>query len=473
MIKKLFGHTAIYGLAPQVPKIAQFFVLPIITQDLTELDFGIAGLLTAYTAAISVLSFLGLRIILVNTYYKSPFHFKWAWRQIYGFLTIWNFFYAFLLSLLIYIIIPEAASENKWLIILINVGPLVVFGPVSTIGTTYYQLKQDPIQVGLRTAVFGILSVLLNLYFISYLKLGYMGWFWSTFISSILSNASYYYPINFKVKITPILNFKWRSIKKYLKVSLPTVPHYYSGYLLNSSDKMVMDIVGVNTNDIGKYSAAYTVGNMIQQIGTAAGLAVGPLMMQAYKKGADLEARNLVFLLQISFLTLTFLMSIWLKEIFSFLIRNDTLSQMYGLGIIIIMGYNYRPMYLGSNNKLFYLEKTNVIWKVTFMAGLINVISNFILIPILGFRIAAYTTFASLMFMGYIGYYLKVFKQINEVNYYPLRWLILTCLLSIIAYYTVELNLVYKFLISLLGFGVFVIAVINFRKKANGVKRKN
>lgn len=473
MIKKLFSHTAIYGLAPQVPKIAQFFVLPIITQDLTELDFGIAGLLTAYTAAISVLSFLGLRVILVNSFYKSPIHFKWAWRQIYGFLTIWNFFYAFLLSVLIYIVIPEAASENKWLIIFINVGPLVIFGPVSTIGTTYYQLKQEPVQIGLRTAVFGILSVLLNLYFISHLKLGYMGWFWSTFISTILSNASYYFPINFKVKLFPIFNFKWRSIRKYLKVSLPTVPHYYSGYLLNSSDKMVMDVVGVNTNDIGKYSAAYTVGNMIQQIGTAAGLAVGPLMMQAYKKGNDLEARNLVFLLQIGFLSFTFLMSIWLKEIFSFLIRNDTLSQMYGLGIIIIMGYNYRPMYLGSNNKLFYLEKTNVIWKVTFIAGLINVILNLILIPILGFEIAAYTTFASLMFMGYIGYYLKVFKQINEVNYYPIRWLILTCVLSIIGYYTVELNLIYKILITSMVLCISFLVLAKFRLRINGVKKKN
>ncbi|SDC84465.1 Membrane protein involved in the export of O-antigen and teichoic acid [Algoriphagus faecimaris] len=465
MIKKLFSHTAIYGLAPQVPKIAQFFVLPIITQDLTELDFGVAGLLTAYTAAISVLSFLGLRIILVNSYYKSPSQFKWAWRQIYGFLTFWNFFYAFILSLLIYLVIPEVAEVNRWWIILINVAPLVLFGPVATIGSTYFQLKQQPIQIATRTAIFGIVSVLLNLFFISYLKLGYMGWFWSTFISTVLSNASYYYPVNFQLNLTPIFNFKWRSIRRFLKVSLPTVPHYYSGYLLNSSDKMVMDLVGVSTNNVGKYSAAYTIGNMIQQLGNAAGLAVGPMMMKAYKKGKDLEARNLVFLLQIGFLVLTFLISIWSKEVFSFLIRNETLSQMYGLGIIIIMGYNYRPMYLGANNKLFYLEKTHVIWKVTFIAGLINVVSNIILIPFFGFEIAAYTTFVSLLFMGYAGYFIPSVKKLNYVNYHPIKWLVLTLLLTILAYYLVEVDEEIKLIVSIIALLMAMRLGFLFKKK--------
>src|SRR5690606_22406584 len=114
-----------------------------------------------------------------------------------------------------------------------------------------------------------------------------------------------------------------------------------------------------------------------------------------------------------------------------FLIRNEVLSQMYPLGIVIIMGYNYRPMYFGANTKLMFAEKTNVLWKVTFVAGLINVMLNFLLIPYFGFEAAAFTTFVSLMFMGYIGFYLKIFKDINAANFYPLAWLTATVILSI------------------------------------------
>ena len=463
MSKKLFSHTAIYGLAPQVSKIAQFFVLPIITKDLSEIDFGVAGIMTAYTSSISVLAILGLRIVLVNSFFKSPSQFKWAWRQLYGFLILWNFIYASLLGTLIYFIVPSEAAENRLLIMILNVAPLVIFGPVGNIGSTFYQLKQKPFQIGVRTAIFGVLGVILNLYFISDLKLGYMGWFWSSFITVILTNLSYWYAVNISLRLKPIFNFKWRLIKNSLKVSLPTVPHYYSGYLLNSSDKMVMDLVDIQTNDIGKYNAAYTVGNIVQQLGVAAGLAIGPILTQEFKKKNDLAARNYVFLLQGFFLIFTFVLSIWLKEIFHFLIKNENLSQMYSLGIIIVMSYNYRPMYFGSNAKLMFEEKTNIIWKVTFVAGLINVVLNLILLPIYGFEVSAYTTFISLIFMGYAGYYLPVFKKINRINFYPLRWLSLTCLLSFMAYFMVELNFGYKILITLLGLGIFFIVLQKFR----------
>ena len=465
MFKKLFSHTVIYGFAPQIPKLAQFFILPIITKDLTEIDFGVAGILTAYTSSIAVLAFLGLRVILVNTFYKSPNHFKWAWRQIYGFLTLWNFVYALLLGFLVYWIVPEEAHENRWLIMLINVAPLILFGPVGIIGTTYYQLKQKPLKIGLRTAFFGILTVLLNLYFISFLKLGYMGWFWSNLIATVLSNASYYYPINFKFGLKPILNFKWRLIKKSLKVSLPTVPHYYSSYLLNSSDKMVMDVLGVGVDKIGKYNAAYTVGNIFQQIGIAAGYAISPMMMQKFKEGKDVVARNLIFGLQFAFFVMTFLVSIWLKELFSFLLRSPGLAEMYSLGIVIVMGYNYRPMYMGSINKMFFVEKTNIVWKVTFVAGIMNVILNSIFIPIYGFEVAAYTTFISLLFMGYIGFYIPSIKSENPTNYHPIKWLILTCCLTIAAYFIVEFSIQQKLLITAFLIFVTILSGIQFKKK--------
>lgn len=465
MFKKLFSHTVIYGFAPQIPKVAQLFILPVITRDLTEVDFGVAGILTAYTSSIAVLAFLGLRVILVNTFYKSPNHYKWAWRQIYGFLTLWNFVYALLLGFLIYWIIPEEAHDNRWLIMLINVAPLVLFGPVGIMGTTYFQLKQKPLQIGLRTALFGILTVFLNLYFISFLKLGYMGWFWSNLIATVLSNASYYYPINFKLGLNPIFNFKWRLIKQSLKVSLPTVPHFYSSYLLNSSDKVVMDLFGVGVDKIGKYNAAYTVGNIFQQLGMAAGYAIGPMMMQKFREGKDLVARNLIFGLQFAFFVLTFLMSIWLKELFSFLLKSPGLDKMYSLGIIIIMGYNYRPMYMGSSNKLFFVEKTNIIWKVTFVAGLINVILNSVFIPYYGFEVAAYTTFISLMFMGYIGFIIPSVKAENPVNYHPFKWLILTFLLTIGAYFIVDFPLQIKIVITLFVIGVSIIFGFMFKKR--------
>ncbi|MBE7639223.1 oligosaccharide flippase family protein [Salegentibacter sp. BLCTC] len=461
MLKKLFSHTAIYGLAPQITKIASFFALPIITQDLTEVDYGVSGVLTAYTSALAVLATLGLRVVLVNSFFKSPGQYKWAWRQIYGFLNLWNFIYAFILGLLIYLIIPEVAEQDKWIILFLNIAPLVFFGQTKTICSTYYQLKQKPLQIAIRSIVFGFLSVGLNVVFITYYKMGYMGWFWSTFIVGMLTNLSYFYPLNFTLKLKPIFNFKRRLIKNSLQISLPMVPHYYSSYLLNSSDKMVMDVMKVGTGDIGKYNVAYTVGSVMNSLGTASGLAIGPLLNKYYKEKKEEPAKNLVFILQISFFLLTFGVCIWMKELFSFLIRNEELAKMYYLGVIIVMAYNYRPMYLGFSTKTMFNEKTNIMWKISFGAGIINVLLNLLLIPFFGFEVAAFTTFVGYMFMGYSGYYFKGFKEINSASYYPIFWITLTMALTITAYYAVELSKELKIGISL---GVSILALIFIRR---------
>src|SRR5690606_19228718 len=110
MIKKLFSHSAIYGLSPYIPRIAGIFTLPIITQHLTELDFGVYGIVTAIVEGLAVFMTLGLNVTLTNAFYKSPGQFKWAWRQIYGFLILWSFPYALLLSSTLYYFIPLEAK---------------------------------------------------------------------------------------------------------------------------------------------------------------------------------------------------------------------------------------------------------------------------------------------------------------------------------------------------------------------------
>src|SRR5688572_29027739 len=116
-MKKLTIDTLIYGLGPQVPKLASFLILPFITPYLTKTDYGIFGLLTAYTAALSAFQFLGLRLNIVNAFYHYGSRYIWVWRQLYGFLKLWNIVYAGLIVILLYFVIPEEAIHHKWEII--------------------------------------------------------------------------------------------------------------------------------------------------------------------------------------------------------------------------------------------------------------------------------------------------------------------------------------------------------------------
>lgn len=465
MFKKLVSHTAIYGLASQVPKIAGIFALYFTSPFLSRTDYAISGIISAVSGAISVFSSLGLNVVLSNMFYKSPQQYKWGWRQIYGFLTLWNIPYSLLLAACLYLIVPSEARENIFLIIALNTIPVVLFGATATLGGLYYQLSQKPAQIAIRSIVIGFIAIGFNIVFIAVYKMGYMGWFWSGAIAQILFQLSYWYPLNVKLRMKPIFNFKWRTIKKNLKISLPTVPHYYSTYLLNFSDRLIMKFVGVPTGNIGLYSAANTVSNPFSVLSIAAGQAVGPMMLQAHKNKNPRQGRNLIFILQILFLCGCFLGAIWVKELYTFLVRNPELHAAYPIGVIFIMSYAYRPMYMGANMSLFFYEKTKKLWRVSFVAGLLNVGLNFLLIPFFGFKIAAFTTFIGFMFIGYSGFFLKDYKHRNTENYYPLYWFIATVLLTTGAFFIVEFNILVKIIISILIVIPAMLSVFKINKK--------
>lgn len=88
MLAKIFKNSLFYGIAPQIPAVASLLVLPLITPHLTKFDFGIRGILFAYIGVLTVFRSLGLQVVYVNSFFHSPMQYKWAWRQLFGFIRI-------------------------------------------------------------------------------------------------------------------------------------------------------------------------------------------------------------------------------------------------------------------------------------------------------------------------------------------------------------------------------------------------
>lgn len=448
MLKRILSHSAIYGLAPQIPKIAGIFTLPIITKYLTETDYGIAGTISAYSAAIAVFSTLGVPIVLSVSFYKNRCQYKWLWKQIYGFLQVWMLFFAIFQGTLLYFIIPEAAQNNKWWIILLSNFSTVFFGATSLIGTLHYQLLQKPIPIAIRSVISGLLTVFANLVFVAYLQMGYMGWYLSSFIAGCFINISYWKVVNITWRLNPIYKFKWRTIKKSLKTSIPTVPHYYSSFLLESSSRLVMDKTGVSIGVIGNYNLASQFGGYFNMFVNALNTAINPMAMQQIRNQKEDVARGYIFYMVIIVFSATFMFSLWAKEIFQILIKNEVLQSTYPLAIILVMAYNYRPMYIASSNMFFYYEKTNGLLKITLLAGIMAFAGYLLVIPVWGVYGAAIIYYVFLQYMGYSGFFMLEFRKKTKVQY-PFKQIFLVSLGTfIMVYFLVELMCLYKMVIT-------------------------
>lgn len=213
-----------------------------------------------------------------------------------------------------------------------------------------------------------------------------------------------------------------------------------------------MDRLKVSTSLIGQYNLAYTFGSYMEFFGSAIGMAIGPIytsMFSDKSKESSVKVKSLTNFLQVLFIFSSFMVSLWCKEIFGLLIKNDSLNSIYPLAIIIIMGYSYRPYYWTAITRLQYSENTKDLWKITFVAGLLNVLLNLIFIPIFGIIAAAISTFLCLLYMGFSGYYLKSFKMVEKETYSPVFYIILIIAATIFVYLLKDISVLIKLGVSL------------------------
>lgn len=472
MLKKLFSHSFLYAIGPQVPRLVNVFILPIITAYLTPLDYGVYGTLLAYIGLLAGVKSLGFEVLLVNSFFKKT---QWEsyWKRYLGGLYLYNFLFSFIYVLILYFFIPKEAHENLWLLIFLIVTPAILFDTTKMVGSRYFQLKQKPRYIAMVTSVVGIVSIFINLYCIVVLKLGYLGWFISIAVGSMLTFCFYGYPLFIKGNIVPKITWNKNFWKKSLKIGLPTIPHKYSSYMLNSSDRLVMDQVKTPIEQIGIYNLAYIFGSYLDMVGTAIRMAIGPYFGKMYAKKtveADKEVRYFIFFLQVSFIVGCTLLGLWVKQIFNVLINNQELESAYAIAIIIIMGYAYRPIYWAAMSRVFFNEKTNKLWRVSFIAGVLNVVLNFIFIPLYGIYAAAITTLISLIYLGISPYYIKEFKAMNTQKIYPVWWMVVVLVLTVILYFIRDSSIVYKGIISITLIVGYLIYFFKNKNKLNAIQ---
>lgn len=467
-LKKLSVNSLVYALGPQIPKIVSLLMLPVLTPHLTGRDFGVFGTIMAYVTAITALKDLGLTTVVSVSFYKYPNRYRVLWNKLFTLSTIWSLPLSLILALVVYLILPSSEVHNFTLIAILNCIPLICFEPTKWLGRKYFQLVQKPVPIVSINIIAACMGILSNYITMVVFKLGYLGWFISSFVISFISFIPYVWLALVKIKVAFDFKMNRKWLKRYLAIGLPVLPHFYSIYLLDTSDRLILSWCKIPYDEIGIYSLAYTFGGYFAIVGNALGEASGPMYIKLYRSEtleSEIKARNMTFLMQIVTLIMAFILALWMKEVFQLLIKNEGLKMGYSLGVLIIMSYSYRPIYYGPTNKLQYLLQTKELWKVSLMAGLLNVILNLIFVPYMGTWGAAISTFIALMFMGFRGYFLKVFKDNNSVNYYPLFWFCIISLSTAMVFLLKDINWMLKALISLFLFTGSILAYWRYRYK--------
>ena len=468
--KKLITNTLYFGIVPKLPMLINVFLLPILTPFLTTFDYGIQGVITAYTGIMLVIAPLGLNVHLTNSYYEYGKKFNLVWGRILYYIIATSILCGIINMLLLMCVIPLDYSLQ--LVALSILGSIEIFFCAnSTLASHLFPIEGKPKPLVFTNLFASLCGIALSFVLIFYYKLGYWGLISVTALSSVVSFVLFIRFVWQRYNIKPIIDNKLRHIKYFLNISWPLIPHSLGFLFLTSSSRIVMTWHNIDYDDIGLYSHGTQMGNYAVIVTTALVLALNPKMQTSYRAKDYDSYRKLYFLCQMIALVTSVLICIWMNEIYSILIKNEKLAQSSSIACLMCFANVVNPLYIFMSTNAFIEKKTKQLLWLVFIPGILNLILCNIFIPIYGFRAAVYSTMISYWSQILIPFVIPYYKAT------VLQWLkrktILIALLTVIIHSVFGANIIsqqiifIKLIVSAAVVSVF--AVVFYGRRLNSV----
>lgn len=185
-----------------------------------------------------------------------------------------------------------------------------------------------------------------------------------------------------------------------LTFTLPLLPHFLSHYVLNQSDRLMINQM-VDNSATALYSVSYSIAMALVIVVTAINDSYCPYTFQELdERKVDGVRKNghliLALVGALAVMMMTFAPEI--LAVFAGPEYSDAVDVMPPLSASVFFIFFYSMM---SNLEFFY-KKTSLIAVASVGAAALNIALNLVLIPLFGYKAAAWTTLASYMVLAFI-----------------------------------------------------------------------
>lgn len=460
---RVVKNTIYYGVIPKISMLINILILPIVTPYLTTFDYGIHGLITSYTGLMVNIVPLGMNVHLTNSYYEFPKKYNLYWGRLLYIILLSSLLCGIVNSAILFCTLPGDSTDK--LAIAVFGSFQVFFFAYGLVAQHLYTLKGTPLPLVLTNLIASTLGIVVSFVLIYFFKLGYWGLVAGTSIPSLVSFVIFCYQISLKGDIGVIIERNKRRFVKNLKIALPLIPHTLGFVLLTSSTRIVMDFYKVSIYDIGLFSHGCTMGNYIIIVTTALVTALVPQTQLTYRTHRLNDYRRLFYLCQGFGLISSLLFCIWMPEIYSILIKNESLLQSENIASLICFANVVMPFYTFASNVAFIEKETKKLLWLVFVPGTLNILLCVIFIPIFGYKSAIYSTMFAYWSQLAIPFVVKYYRdKVGEWlgGIYKLVILLaVIIILLIVGNYIKDLNIFLKIIATL---SVSIIAFLVVKK---------
>lgn len=252
----------------------------------------------------------------------------------------------------------------------------------------------------------------------------------------------------------------WR---RTLKFNVPLIPYYLSMVVLNSSDRIVIEQL-VNGTAVAIYSVAYTASMCMQIVTNSINGVLQPWLYEHIRENNTKDASKIINVSLILVALLNLVLIVFAPEIMAILAPNKYSSAIWvmpPLAASVTVMFFYQHFV----NIEFYFEESKLTSIASIGAAVLNLVLNYIFIPIFGYLAAGYTTLASYLIFG-ISHYFFMNAVCKKNNYKEKIVDIKSMLVILIAFFVVTAILLIGYNLNFIRYAfIIVVMIIAFYKK--------
>lgn len=393
-IKHLAGRSVIYGLGSVLGRSITFLLLPLYTRFLTPAEYGVVAVSGTITAVLGIVLPLGLHGAVAKYYFATgdPAERKRKNGTLWVAIVLAAFTFAVVLD-------HYGGRLFAWLVPQVPFAPYVrlaiwtaFFGVFGLVPLAVLQVEERPFAYVSATLATAIGSAALVVVFVVVRHEGAYGYLLGICVSA--GAAAIGYSIWAIKRFAPAIDAA--TLRLALAFSLPLVPHGLAGWVLDVSDRVLLERF-VPAADIGLYALGFQFGAIANMLATAMNSAWVPFV---YKRVAmsGTDARASLARLATLFAAVMCAAAVALALLGRDAVELLMSPSFRGAGPVIpwiVGGYVFAGLYFVPSNFLFVAERTSLIPLVTIAAGILNVLLNLWLMPRYGMMAAAWTTFGT------------------------------------------------------------------------------
>ncbi len=468
-IKELTKDTAIYGISTIVGRFFGFLLVPFYTNIFSTYEFGVFSNVYAYIAFLNIIYIYGMdAAFLKYSSITDESNKKNVFSTSYVFVTATTVIFSLIIFLAKGNLSDGMSIPSQYSYLLNYVILILLFDTLALVPFANLRLQRKAKKFAIIKTLNILINLGLNIYLILFLEYDIEAIFISNAVASFFSFAALL-PEIIKYFLPKI---DYELLKRMLKFGIPYLPASMAATIVQVIDRPILVRI-LGESALGIYQANYKLGIFMMLFVSMFHYAWQPFFLNNAQdaNAKKLFSKILTLYLIVSSLILVFL-SLFISDIAGFEIMNgrtiigkEYLSGLY-IVPVVLLAYVFHGMYVNFQAGIYIEEKTKYFPVVTGAGALLNIITNIVLIPVIGIMGAAIATLVSYFVMA-AGLFITAQKFYKiDYEYFKIIAIFLLLFIASIFYYYVfgfeNVNFVNKIAI-LLGFiaGLFIFRVIS------------